>query len=139
MILQDILDAAGVGSRAITCPSVELARFSSASLPASSCLSLLVKALEEHGHSGLRFFFDAKNVFRFGTLDDTGINEGATVALESGKNIVRKGPGWVEVLPMAIRHSQVVTVDGVRVVPVRTALMVSHQWSRLTLWIKEVI
>lgn len=137
IILQDTLNAAGVESSAITCPSVELARFSSASLPASSCLSLLVKALEEHGHSGLRFFFDAKNVFRFGTLDDTGINEGAAVALESGKNIIRRGPGWVEVLPMAVRHSQAVTVDGVRVVPVRTALAVSRQGSRLTLWIKE--
>lgn len=137
VILNDILDAAGVESSAITCPPVVLARFSSASLPASSCLSLLVKALEEHGHSGLRFFFDAKNIFRFGTIDDTGINEGAAVALESGKNIIRKGPGWVEVLPMAVRHSQAITVDGVRVIPVRTALSVSRQSSRLMLWIKE--
>lgn len=136
VILQDALGAAGISSSSITCPSVELARFSSPSASVSACISLLIKALEEHGHPGLRYFFDAKNVFRFGTVDDTGINEGSSVSLKTGQNILQKGAGWVEVLPVAIRHSQMITIDGTKVLPYRTELHISRERSRLMLWVK---
>jgi hypothetical protein len=47
MILQDTLDAAGVESSAITCPSVELARFRPPAFRQARASPLLVKALEE--------------------------------------------------------------------------------------------
>jgi hypothetical protein len=137
VILQDTLDSAGIGKTAITCPAVEIARFSTKKIPAEYCIRLLIKALEEHGHRGLRFFFDAGDTFRFGTADDTGKNDGAVFVFETGKNIVKKGMGWIEVLPVPVRHSQAVSVDGVNLLSARTALTISGIHSRLILWLRE--
>ncbi|GHT56838.1 hypothetical protein AGMMS50268_13270 [Spirochaetia bacterium] len=137
VILQDALDQAGIEKTKITCPSVEIARFSTEKIPADISITLLIKTLEEHGHAGLRFFFDDEDYFRFGTADDTGKNEGITFEFETGKNIFKKGDGWIEVLPLPIRHSQEVTVDGVKLIPFRTDLSVSASRSRLVLWLKE--
>jgi hypothetical protein len=137
VILQDTLDKAEISETAITCPAVEVARFSTESIPADICIKLLIKALEEHGHTGLRFFFDAGDVFHFGTVDDTGKNEGPVFKFESGKNILKKGDGFIEVLPLPIRHSQAVTVDGAELIPYRTDLRISGTRSRLVLWLRE--
>jgi hypothetical protein len=137
-ILQDILDAAGITDTKITCPSVTLGRFSTSSISAAMSIKLLIAALEEHGASGLRFFFDADNVFHFGTGEDTGKNEGEAIALETGKNIIKTGTGHVAVLPLPIRHSQAITIDGTAMETIRTDLTVSGYRSRLVLWVKEV-
>jgi hypothetical protein len=76
-------------------------------------------------------------VFRFGRFDDTGKNEGPAVRLETGRNIISKGDGWVEILPMPVRHSQAVTVDGAALKTIRTDLIISQRTSRLVLWLKE--
>jgi len=137
VILQDTLDSAGIEKTSITCPDVEIARFSTEKITACLCVKLLIKTLEEHGHEGLRFFFDAEDVFRFGTADDTGKNVGAVYEFETGKNILRKGDGKIEVLPLPIRHSQEVKVDGVKLIAGRTNLSVSGSHSLLTLWLRE--
>jgi hypothetical protein len=137
VILRDTLDKAGIGKTAITCPAVEIARFSTENIPADTCLKLLIGALEEHGHTGLRFFFDAENTFRFGTAGDTGKNGGPVFEFQAGKNILKKGDGFIEVLPLPIRHLQTVVVDGVELVTHRTALFVSGAHSRLKLWLKK--
>ena len=138
VILRDCLGAAGVEASAITCPPVELSRFSFPRLPVSLCITLLVKALEEHGYDDLRYFFDAANVFRFGTLDDTGINEGVEVTFETDRHVIHRGFGRIETLPLPIRHSQTVRVGATTVMPVRTDLTISRSSSRLVLWMKEV-
>lgn len=137
VILQDTLDKAEIEKTAITCPAVEIARFSTEKISAFLCIKLLIKTLKEHGHSGFRFFFDAENTFRFGTADDTGKNEGAVYEFESGKNILKKDIGKIEVLPLPIRHSQEVKVDGVKFIANRTDLSVSGSHSRLILWLRE--
>jgi hypothetical protein len=137
VILQDTLDEAGIGKTAVTCPAVEVARFSTEKIPADMCIGLLIKALEEHGHTGLRFFFDAEDTFRFGTANDTGKNGGPVFEFQAGKNILKKGEGFIEVLPLPIRHSQTVAVDGAELVTHRTALLVSGTRSRLKLWLKK--
>jgi hypothetical protein len=139
VILQDTLDQAGITDTAITCPSVEVARFSTETIPADQTITLLIKALEEHGHKGLRFFFDAEDTFRFGTIEDTGKNEGTDFEFETGGNILKKGDGWIEVLPLPIRHSQEVTVDGKTLIPFRTDLLLSGRRSRLVLWFGEAL
>jgi len=101
------------------------------------CIKLLIKTLEEHGHIGFRFFFDEKNIFRFGTADDTGKNEGTVYEFETGKNILKKSMGKIEVLPLPIRHSREVTIDGVKLKTSRTYLSVSGSHSRLILWLRE--
>jgi hypothetical protein len=136
VILQDTLDKAEIGKTSITCPAVEVARFSTENIPADLCIKLLLKTLEEHGHKGLRFFFDAGDTFRFGTADDTGKNEGPVFEFETGKNILKKGDGFIEVLPLPIRHSQTVIIDGTEFVTHRTNLVVSGVRSRLILWIR---
>ena len=136
-ILQDALDSAGITKTAITCPEVEIGRFSIGEIPASMCISLLIRALEEHGHEGYRFFFDTEDTFHFGTIQDTGKNDGKVYAFETGKNILEKHEGMIEVLPLPIRHAQEVTVDGVKLITSRTDLTVSGQWSRLALWLEE--
>ncbi|MDR1128202.1 MAG: hypothetical protein LBL20_02730 [Treponema sp.] len=138
VIVEDALGAAGIGERKITVPPVELARFSLISSPVKICLDLVIKALEEHGHHGLRYFFDAENVFRFGTLEDTAMNEGDAVSLETAKSVIRTGAGWVETLPVPVRHSQDITVDGVPLKTIRTDLMVSRDRSRIRLWAEAV-
>jgi hypothetical protein len=137
VILQDILDKAGIDKTAITCPTVELARFSTEKIPADMCIKQLVKALEEHGHKGIRFFFDAENKFRFGTADDTGKNEGTIYEFENGRNILKLFSGWIEVFPLPIRHSQEVVVNGVKLITHRTALYVGGSHSRLSLCLKK--
>jgi hypothetical protein len=137
VILQDTLDAAGISGAKTTCPSVTLHRFSTRNITADRCIQLLVHALGEFGENGLRYFFDAENVFRFGRFGDTGKNEGPDVTLKTGTDIIRKGDGWVEILPRPIRHSQAVTVDGIRLETIRTELLVSQRSSRLILWLKE--
>jgi hypothetical protein len=136
-VLEDILGAAGIAGKSITCPGVELARFSTARISAGLCVDLLIDALKEHGAEGLTYFFDEKDVFHFGTAQDTGKNDGGTETFETGKNIIRSGTGRIEILPRPIRHTQAVTVDGAGVLTVRTELFVSRKSSRQTLWFRE--
>jgi hypothetical protein len=137
VILQDTLDSSGISETAITCPSVLIHRFSTKEIPADYIIQLLIKALEEHSHMGLRFFFDEKDKFHFGTSADTGKNEGDVFEFETGKNIIKKGEGWIEVLPLPIRHTQDVIVDGKPLVTRRTNLKVAGNNSRLKLWLRE--
>jgi hypothetical protein len=137
VIVEDALGAAGIGEQKITVPPVKIARFSLVSSPVKICLDLLIKALEEHGCHGLRYFFDAENTFRFGTLDDTAINEGEAVSLETAKSIIRTGAGWVETLPLPVRHSQEVTINDIAMKTCRTDLLVSQDRSRLRLWVER--
>ena len=136
-ILDDVLLAAGVTEKKITVPDVELARFSTAKIPASFCLDLLIDALWPHGVEGLSWFFDQKDIFRFGTVSDSGKNEGAAENFESGKNILRSGADWIEVLPRPVRHTQKIIVNSRELLTVRTDLLISRSSSRLTLWVKE--
>jgi hypothetical protein len=136
-ILDDILGAADITEKTITCPDVELARFSTQTISAHMCIDLLIDALKEHGAEGLCYFFDEKDTFHFGTAEDTGKNEGEAFAFETGKDILRTGTGWIEVLPRPIRHTQSLTIDGKELLTVRTDLRVSRKASRLTLWVKE--
>lgn len=136
-IIDDILAVSGVTEKAVTCPNVEMARFSTLTIPGERCLELLIDALKEHGEEGLVFFFDEKDVFHFGTAENTGKNEGAAEAFETGGNILRSGSGWIEILPRPIRHTRAVSVNGTGLVTVRTDLIVSRKSSRLTLWLRE--
>jgi hypothetical protein len=136
-ILQDILGAAGIAETAVTCPAVELARFSTDRISAARSITLLIKTLEQRGITGLRFFFDADNIFHFGTDADTGKNEGIEIRLETGKNIIKTGDGWVETLPLPVRHSQTVILNGAAMETTRTELTISGSHSRLRLWVKE--
>ena len=137
IILQDTLDSSGIGDTKISCPSVEVHRFSTKKIPAENIITLLIKALEEHNHMGLRFFFDEKNIFHFGTDADSGKSEGDVFSLETGKNILKKGSGWVEVLPLPVRHTQEITVDGATLITRRTHLNIAGNNSRLKLWLRE--
>jgi hypothetical protein len=138
IILQDTLDAAGIRDTAITCPEVVFGRFSMMNVRAVQCLALLIQALESQGVEGLRYFFDEQDVFHFGTREDTGVNEGEVIAFESGKDIITKGEGYIEVLPLPIRHSRQVLLDGVNRETVRTEVSICRGHSRLKLWVKEV-
>jgi hypothetical protein len=137
VILQDTLDSSGISDTNITCPSVEIHRFSTKEIPAEYIIKLLIKALEEHNHRGLRFIFDEKDTFRLGTAAVSGKNEGVVFSFETGKNIIQKGGGWIEVLPLPVRHTQEVTVDGVTLVTRRTDLKIAGNNSRLKLWLRE--
>jgi hypothetical protein len=44
VILQDTLDKAGIDKTAITCPEVEMARFSTEKIPADQCLKQLINS-----------------------------------------------------------------------------------------------
>jgi hypothetical protein len=138
VILKDTLDAAGIEETAITCPDVEIARFSTIEIAADMIIIHLIKTLEEHGHYGLKFFFDEKDTFHFGKEKDTGKNEGEVFEFETGKNILKKGDGKIEVLPLPIRHCQLVMVDGKELITHRTDLFVSGSKSRMSLYLKEV-
>jgi hypothetical protein len=136
IILSDTLGAAGINETAITCPPEEIARFSTQEIPAEKIIIDLIKALEAHGHTGLRFFFDEKNTFHFGTSQNTGKNSGETFAFETGKNIFKKGIGAIEIMPLPIRHTQDVIVDGASLVTSRTDLYLSGRSSKLILWLE---
>jgi hypothetical protein len=137
VILQDTLGSSGIGEKSVTCPPVLIHRFSTKEIPAEHIIALLIKALEEHGHKGLRYFFDEKDTFHFGTSSDTGKNEGNVFEFETGKNIIKKGWGLIEVLPLPVRHTQKVIVDGKTLVTRRTDLKVAGNNSRLKLWLRE--
>jgi hypothetical protein len=85
VILEDILGAAGIRDTLTTCPNVELARLSTRTMPCREPIDLLIDALEGHGFSGITYFFDAQDVFHFGTASDTGMNEGEAHIFESAK------------------------------------------------------
>ena len=137
VILQDSLDAAGIKETVITCPDVEVARFSTMEIRADLIITHLIKALQEHSHYGIRFFFDEKDIFHFGTSKDTGKNEGEIFVFETGKTILEKGNGKIEVFPLPIRHTQKVIVDGEELVTHRTDLRISGFRSRFSLWLKK--
>jgi hypothetical protein len=139
VILDDILGAAGITEKSIACPDVELARFSTQNIPARACIDLLIDALREHGAGGLTYFFDAKDIFHFGAKDDTGKNEGENETFEKGRNILRSGPDWIEILPHPIRHTQTVNVAGKERVTVKTDLTVSQKRTRLRLTFGEAL
>jgi hypothetical protein len=136
-ILDDILAAAEITDTAITCPDVELARFSTMTITCREGIELLIDALKEHGFEGIDYFFDAKNVFHFGTVEDTGKNEGDAFTFESAKNILKTGSGWIETLPAPIRHTQEVTVNEKTLYTVRTDLSISGKRSRLLMYLRE--
>ena len=133
-IINDILDAAGVSEKSITVPDVELARFSTKTIPAHLVLDILINALEEHGTKELYYFFDEKDCFHFGTTKDTGKNTGGTFRFNTKENIFSHGADWFEILPAPIRHSMKVTVDGVSREVIRTDLTVRENASRLLLY-----
>ena len=139
IILQDTLECAGLNDTDITCPAVEIARFSTEKISADKIITHLIKTLEEHGHHGLRFFFDEKNIFRFGTPEDSGKNEGPDFSFETGKNILQTKDNLIEILPQPIRHSQKITVNGKKLMSARTELYLSGKHSRMTLWLKEAL
>ena len=136
VILQDALDAAGIENTAITCPDVEVARFSTQNIPAEKVITHLIDVLFHHGHEGYRFFFDEKNIFHFGTKDDTGKNDGEVFEFETGKTIFKKGAKRIDVLPLPIRHTQDVLIDGEKHTTFRTDLSISGNRSRLYLWME---
>jgi hypothetical protein len=136
-ILDDILTAAGIRDRSITCPDVELARFSTQTIPCRRLIDLLIEALKEHGFTGINYFFDAKDVFHFGTVNDSGINEGEAYTFESAKNILKTGPLWIETLPAPVRHTQKIKVNGKELLTVRTDVTISGKRSRLALYLGE--
>jgi len=137
VILQDTLDAAGIGETAITCPEVEIDRFSTQEISAEKIILHLIDALQKHGHEGLRFFFDEKDVFHFGKTGDTGKNEGEAFEFETGKSIFWKKGGCIEVVPLPIRHLQKVKVDGTELTAFRTVMFITGYKSRLLLWVEE--
>ena len=137
VILEDVLGAAGIRGTSITCPDVELARFSTQTMSCRSLIDLLIDALKGHGFTGLTYFFDAKDVFHFGTAGDTGINEGEAYIFESAKNILKTGSLWIETLPAPIRHTQKITVNGKELVTVRTDVTISGKRSRLAMYLGE--
>jgi hypothetical protein len=137
-ILQDIVDAAGIKKSSITCPSVEIARFSTNNIPSHSCIYCLIDTLAEHGHPGLRFYFDSEDIFHFGTIEDTEKND-AVYEFTTGQNIFRKMDNKIEVLPLPIRQSQTVSVDGEQRIVSRSHLAISGSHSRLTLWLREAV
>jgi hypothetical protein len=136
-ILDDILAAAGITEKKITCPDVELARFSTQNITARLCIDLLIDALKEHGIEGLVYFFDEKDTFHFGRENDSGKNDGDVFNFESAKDILKRGDGWIEVLPRPVRHTQKIMIDGKETLTLRTSLIVSRKSSRLTIWTKE--
>jgi hypothetical protein len=136
-ILEDILGAAGISDTLITCPDVELARFSTQTMSCRQLIDLLINALKGHGFAGLNYFFDAKDVFHFGSVSDTGINEGEAYAFESAKNILKTGTLWIETLPAPIRHTQKISVNGREVFTVRTDVTISGKRSRLAMYLGE--
>ena len=138
-VLEDILGAAGIAKKSVTCPDVELARFSTPPIPARRCIDLIVAALREHGAERLEYFFDEKDIFHFGTPEDTGKNEGEAEDFETGKNITRSGPGWIEIVPRPIRHTRKITVNGKSLVTVRSDLTVSRSSTRLILCLREAV
>ena len=133
-IINDILDAAEVSEKSVTVPDVELARFSTKTIPAHLVLDILIDALEAHGVKKLCYFFDEKNSFHFGTPKDTGKNTGGTFRFNTQENIFSHGADWIETLPSPIRHSMKVTVDGVSKEVIRTELTVQEKASRLLLY-----
>jgi hypothetical protein len=137
VILQDLLDEAGITETSITCPPVLLHRFSTNKIDIDRAIKLLIEALEEHGEEGLRFFFDEKDVFHFGAEHDTGKNEGEVFEFETGKNIIEKEDGMIKVLPLPIRHTQKVLVDGETFITSRTQLQVSGKQSYSKLRLRE--
>lgn len=137
VILSDILDAAGITDRQITCPDVEILRFSHAEKTAVELVASLVETLKTFGFSGLRYFFDAENLFRFGTIDDSAVNTGEALSLETGRTIIEKRPERIMTFPAAFRHSQILEVDGVSLVATRTELVLSARRSYLAIMVKE--
>jgi hypothetical protein len=137
VILEDILGAAGISDTLTTCPDVELARFSTQTMTCRRLVDLLIDALKEHGFTGINYFFDAKDVFHFGTAGDTGINEGDAYAFESTRNILKTGSSWIETFPAPIRHTQKVTVNGTELVTARTDVIISGRRSRLAMYFRE--
>ena len=136
VILDDMLTAAGIENKKITCPDIELARFSLDTVAVEHCIKLLIDALGNHGITNIRYFFDAENTFRFGSTADSGKNEGEALNFETKKNIIAKGRGWIETLPVPLRHSQAVTVDGKALITYRTELLVSQAKSRIRFWVQ---
>jgi hypothetical protein len=137
VIVQDTLDAAKITDTALTCPAVEIARFSTVRISADTCIALLINALIGYGYTGIRYFFDVHNTFCFGAFEDTGKNKGEPYTFETRKNILRTGPGWIEILPCPIRHSQKIRINDTDVITLRTDLMVSQRRSRLKMWVGE--
>jgi hypothetical protein len=139
VILQDILDTASITETAVTCPDVEVARFSTLPIPARLCIAFLIDTLARYGAEGLTYFFDEKNVFHFGTTRDTGRNRGEAERFATGKNIVSSGSGWIEVLPRPVRHTQTITVNAAPLVTTRTDLLVSRPVTRLIVYLKAEV
>ncbi|MDR1175324.1 MAG: hypothetical protein LBK83_07640 [Treponema sp.] len=137
VILEDTLEASGITTTNITCPDLTLNRFSTERVSAARCIHLLIHALGEFGEAGLRYFFDAENIFHFGKKEGAGRNEGPEINLETGNNIISRGEGRLEILPAPVRHSQNITVDGRVQETVRTDMIISQSNSRLTIWVKE--
>ncbi|MBN2536375.1 MAG: hypothetical protein JXB88_26060 [Spirochaetales bacterium] len=135
VILNDIIQKAGLTNVQIACPVVEFARFSTLQIPVSEIIRKIIETLKSYGYDyEYRFFFDADNTFRFGTLSDTGINPGERFAFETGVNIIEKGDSRFQTVALPIRHSQEIEVNKKTIIPHRTSLVISRTESRIMIW-----
>jgi hypothetical protein len=111
-ILADILDAAGIDGRSITCPSVELPRFAVFGVSPLVAVRQLVETLGTfQDMTDTRFFFDAEGKFHFGKTSDTGKNSGPSLTLKTGSGILASQGKRIETVPLPVRHSQAITVE----------------------------
>lgn len=138
VILQDTLDAAGITETNITCPEVEFDRFSTDKIKADKIIICIIHTLQTHGHEGVRFFFDEKNIFHFGKIEDSGKNTEKVFELETGKDIFKKGQSRLDILPLPIRQLQEVIIDGETLRTFRTDLHISGQRSLLRIWVEAL-
>lgn len=134
-ILSDLLDAGGITQKKVTCPSVMIDRFAFENLPPFLAIGRLVSTLGTYTDiSELRFFFDCAGVFRFGTPDDTGKNEGEALSLSDRAGILAERDGALETLPAPLRHSQSFSVRGKTVFATRTWLVSRARHAHLEVW-----
>ncbi len=135
VIIDDMLAAAGIENKKIKVEDIELARFSTQNLTVKRILDILVDALKAHSVKNAVYFFDEENCFHFG--EEADVRKKSDIKFTSGKDIFSKGSDWIETLPAPIRHSMLISVDGVSMETIRTELTVKEKHSRLIIHIKS--
>lgn len=135
-ILLDLLNEAGITEYNVECITTELNWFVVSNNIIATAILSLIQTINQYTDSEnkINYFFDKNGCFRFGTIDDQGINPGSNYSFAEKQNIIQYLSNGVETFALPIRHSQKVIINDEEKITRETKLFISARKSRLELY-----
>ncbi|MBN2546572.1 MAG: hypothetical protein JXB50_12300 [Spirochaetes bacterium] len=133
-ILNDCLEKCKIDDTKITIPEVEFDRFLICDSASNNVCRNIIETLYSYGtDKELQYFFDENNVFHFGSIEDTGKNEGEAFNFDE-TNVLKYHENGFETFALPVRHSQKIKLNDSEIMTLKTVLTVMPKNTKLEVY-----